>query len=263
VFAPDPWPVDWSQCPSETTASSAATDSAVAAASQVLDALSGRQYGLTTVTFRPCKRSCLPAGGLPAGWTDWVGGWPTVGLVAGVFVNLTCYSCSGSCSCAPLEELYLTPTIRRVVEVKVNGAPLASGTAYRLDAGHWLLRTDGGSWPICQDLNLPDTQPGTWSVTVQAGQDVPTLGQLAVGELACEFLRGFRGEDCQIPRSVVSLARQGVNIEFPNAADLLTNGKLGLRTSDLFLAAVNPNHLTSRGRVLSPDTLASRPRRVG
>lgn len=256
----DPWPVLWGPCPDNDSAPDGQLDVAVAASSQILDSLSGHQYGLSTVTLRPCRRACYPE--LPVGWTDWVGGYPTPALVAGVFVNLTCYSCAGSCSCSPLEELYLSPTIRRVVEVKVNGAPLASG-GFRLDAGHWLVRTDGGSWPLCQDLERADTQPGTWSVTVQTGLDVPELGQLAVGELACEFLRGFAGEDCSLPRSVVSLARQGVSIEFPNTTELLRDGHLGLRTVELFIQSVNPYHLTQRSRVLSPDTLAQRPRRVG
>lgn len=259
----DPWPVDWSACTLVDGASPAATGTAVACASYVLHALSGRQFGLTSVTLRPCRRDCFPDGILPDGYGLWLGGYPTAALVGGVWMNLTCYSCSGSCSCSRLEELWLAGPVRDVVQVKVNGTPLATGGAYRLDASQFLVRVDGGSWPLCQDLSLDDSQPGTWSVTARFGRDVPTLGQVAVGELACEFLRGFRGEDCALPRSVVNLARQGVTMAFPDPATLLENHRLGLRISDLFIDSVNPHHLAQRSRVLSPDTLARRPRRVG
>jgi hypothetical protein len=82
----------------------------------------------------------------------------------------------------------------------------------------------------------------------------PTLGQLAVGELACELLRAIKGEDCRLPANVASLVRQGVEIRMPDPNELLKDGLLGLPLSDRFVLAVNPNRLPARSRVYSVDS---------
>jgi hypothetical protein len=258
---PSPWPVLWPECKAVETASPAATGYAVQAATNILHGLSGRRYGLETVTVRPCRRDCY-GWPFPNGWYQWEAGpvWPV--LFGGVWMNLTCGSCQGGCQCTTLQEVLLPGPVASVTEVKVDGVVLASGgSAYQLVDGRVLVRTDGGSWPRCNDLAKPDTAAGTWSVTARYGLAVPTDGQLAVGELACEVLRAMGGEDCSLPRQVTSLARQGVTISFPDPTDLLDKGKLGLVLSDRFIQSVNPHGLQRRARVASPDTLAGRSRR--
>jgi hypothetical protein len=249
----EPWEPRWT-CVEVDTASPAATGIAALAATQILDSLSGNQFGLTTTTLRPCKRSCLPAGWVGEPWGGW--GYPYPVLDRGVFVNLGCGTCDGDCACTRLEEAELPGHVHDVTQVKVDGV-VVTGTAYRLDqhprvAGTLLVRLDGGAWPTCQNLNATDG-PGTWLVTARYGQPVPEIGALAVGELACEFLKGLDGQDCRLPREVVSLARQGVTLQFPDATALARDGLLGLVACDRFLMAVNPQRRRRMVRVASPD----------
>lgn len=263
----EPWPIIWS-CSEVETSSPAATGVAARAATQLLWSLSGGQGGPTTAVLRPCRRSCdgtLDLGGYGAAWPGWGYPWP-VNYGGSAWVNLGCGGCyPDPCGCATLSEAQLPQEVTAVTQVKVDGVALAP-TAYRLDvqpgvAGKLLVRTDGGTWPRCQQLALDDTRAGTWSATVTMGQPAGELAQLAVGEVACEFLRGLNGQDCRLPREVVSLARQGVTLTYPDPSTLASSGLLGLPISDRFLLAVNPDRRRRRARTISPDTLG--PRRVG
>jgi hypothetical protein len=142
--------------------------------------------------------------------------------------------------------------IESITEVRVDGAVLVTG-AYRLDGHDLLVRLDGGAWPRCNDLAQDDTHVGTWSVTAVMGRPVPTIGQLALGELACEFLKALGGEDCRLPRHITQLARQGVTISFPSFTENLGKGLLGLYLTDIFIRSVNPLGLRSRARTYRVD----------
>lgn len=263
-FGPDTsWPVQWT-C-DVMSESPAATGAAVAAATDILWAMSGMRFGTTTVTVRPCRRECRPTSFPGFVWDAWPGtglsplfqaggGWPWPVMDAG------CGSCAGSCSCTSLSEILFPDTVSAVTEVKVDGAVVVTG-GYRLDDNRLLVRL-GSIWPYCQNLNLADTEVGTFSVTVQMGEAVPKAGEWAVGELACEYLRAMRGENCQLPRNISSIARQGVSITLPDLTTSIKEGRLGLRLCDLFLHAVNPNSLQDRARTFSVDGPRAH-RRVG
>jgi hypothetical protein len=248
----DPWPVTW---PCDISAASpAATGTAVAVASELLDALSGRQFtaGGTgcELTLRPCRRDCWDQGP-PAGWTRYP--TPSWGWTGNLWFDLVCGACPGGCSCGSgLSEVLLPAVVHTLVEVKVDGAPLATGS-YRVDDGRRLVRLDGEAWPRCQNLALDDTEDGTWTVTAVFGQPVPELGQLAAGEVACEVLRALAGEDCRLPANVTQLVRQGVTIQMADPA----SGDLGALASltwvRAFVEAVNPHGLPARSRVYSVD----------
>lgn len=233
-------------------------DGAVQAASMIVWALSGRQYGLCSVTVRPCRAECT---NWSYGWQPWVSSpWPVIPPI-GWYVNLDpCVSCGASCSCSALQQAKLPFPVHDIVRVRVNGSVLVTG-AYRVDDNRWLVRVDGGVWPVCNDLTRDDMQTGTWSVTARYGQDPPELGKRAVGEVACEVIRASRGEDCRLPRQVSQLVRQGVTISYPDVGGMLDKGRTGLMITDLFLTAVNPHHLARRSRVFNVDEMVAR--RVG
>lgn len=178
-------------------------------------------------------------------------------LVGGAWFNLTCGACSGDCSCKTLQRVQLPGPVTRIIGVKIDGAPMATGS-FKLYDERTLLRTDG-LWPICNDLSKDDSQPGTWSVTASLGVPVPNSGQLAMGELACEILKALQGKDCRLPRMVTQLVRQGVTIQLPGLGEQLKEGLVGLTFVDLFIKAVNPARLPARSRVYSIDR--PRPRR--
>jgi hypothetical protein len=168
--------------------------------------------------------------------------------------------CSGDCSCTRLEQVELPYPVADVTQVKVDGVIL-DPSAYRVDEWRYLVRLDGGLWPRCNDLNLPDTELDTWSVTARYGTEVPELGKIAVGELATQIVRRCMGASgCTIPASTVrSINRQGVTKVFFDAATAFKNGAVGLYWSDLFINTVNPTHT---GLASIYDIDGQRPRRI-
>lgn len=243
-----PWDVVWS-C-DISTESPTATGQAVAFATDVLWSLTGQRFGFITVKLRPtCNwHQSTP---FPDGWQPWPGIQPPPDIASGWGWGWAGYWIAME-PCQNCTQLTLPAPVHSITEVKVDGAILTP-TAYRLDGGRFLVRTDGLTWPYINNLTLPDTDPGTWTVTAQYGESVPSSAAIAVGELACEYLRGLNGQDCRLPRTVTSLARQGVTITMPDMASQFEKGLTGLYFSDLFIRAWNPNGLRSRARVYAVD----------
>lgn len=246
----DNWPVTWTCDPS--CLSPDVTGTAAEAASELLSTLSGGQFGTCTATIRPCRKVCTDEWGpLRLGWGD--GMYPFPVLIGGRWFNLGCGTCGDSCSCTELSEVILPDTVVSIIEIKMDGTPMVTG-AYRVDNGNRLLRTDGGTWPACQNMALPDTAAGTWSVTAQFGNLVPSGGSLAAGELACELSKALAGDSsCRLPRGVTQVARQGLTINYGKVAEALKEGMTGLYLVDLFLHTYNPNGLTAPPRAYNID----------
>lgn len=246
----DPWPITWT-CDTSCL-SPLVTGAAAEAASELLNRLSGYQFGTCTTTIRPCRKTCNDAGLYQFGW-DGLVGYPWPALIGGQWFNLGCGTCGDSCSCTEVSEVILPDSAVSIIQVKLDGTPMVTG-AYRVDNGNRLLRIDGGKWPACQNMNLADTQPGTWSVTAQFGNLVPSDGSLAAGELACELSKSLANDkDCKLPRGVTQVSRQGVTINYGKVADALKEGMTGLYLVDLFLHAVNPNQLVAPAHVYNVD----------
>lgn len=256
-----PWDPIW--CCTLTAASASITGDALMAATEVLYQLSGQRFDICQFTVRPCRRECTEtqgwggawgAWGGGAGWWEWGGYWPRPALIGGAWFNLTCGGCSGSCSCTEISEALLPSPVASIVSVKLDGQTLpASG--YRVDDYRKLVRLGGQHWPICQDLNLADTEPNTWSVTLTVGESVPTIGRRAVGELACEIIKQCTGQACALPRNATQISRQGITIDFDTLTDLLKNGLIGLTWSDLFISTYNPRRLPSAPKVYDVDAM--------
>jgi hypothetical protein len=242
------WPCDVS------TESPTATGQAVAFASEVLWSLTGQRFGFTTVKLRP-RRTYARETSFPDGWQPWPGlQWSDVDSGSGGWwFGYGCGSCLSGCYCSSLTGITLPAPVHAINEVRIDGAVLSS-TAYRVDDGRTLTRIDGLTWPYSNNLLLADTQVGTWSVTAQYGESIPAGASLAVGELACEYLKGLNGQDCRLPRSVTQLARQGVTITMPDMTSQFEKGLTGLFFADMFIRTWNPTGLRTRARTYSIDT---------
>lgn len=222
-------------------------------AAEVLYALSGRRFGACELTVRPCRLECR------AGANRYGPVWTPV-LEGGQWTNVGCNRCGTSCSCTRVCEVRLPGPIREVLEVKLDGTVLGE-EEYRVDnSGTSLVRVGDGCWPICQDMNLPDTDPGTWSVTYTRGLPVPEGGKAAFAELACELYKGCAADDekCRLPKRVVSIVREGVNFALLDPMTFIEKGKTGLYLVDLWLNAVNPKARTQSAGIYSVDMPAVR-----
>jgi hypothetical protein len=255
TFGPcEPWTPIWQtgECDVRLlTGAPEVTGVAVQVASEILYQLTAQQFGTCELTLRPCRRSCY--GNWP--YHDWweYGTYPQPYWYAGTWYNLACSACNDSCSCIGLQETVLPGPVYAVSEVKVDGVVLTQGVNYRVDDYRKLVRIDGQLWPFCQDLTKDDTETGTWSTTVEFGVPVPTLGQLAAGELAAEIVKYLLCEDCQLPQGVVDVSRQGVSLTIGRVADLFKTGFINLRMCDLFIKTTNPNQLQARSAVYDLD----------
>lgn len=225
--------------------------SALTVASELLYALSGRQYpGTCSEIVRPCGNE-----GDPLGFTPWLWSYPWVPIrTGGQWVNTGPCGCHmRSCGCGPYPSVNLgRPDVQTVTEVKIDGAVLAS-SAYRLDSNQYLTRVDGDSWPCCQDLSEPTTEAGTWSVSITYGFAVPEALKRAAAVFASELIKDCIGEDCRLPRRTTTVTRQGLTFDMLDPQQFLTEGRTGLYEVDLVVAAFNPHGLTRRAMAWSPE----------
>lgn len=219
-----PWPVKW-PCNVEGVDPADLAD-AQAVASAILWGLSGRRIGVCTYTegyWPPCSGSC----GVP--YKDSAGNWRNGGR-------------GGAC-CRIL--LFERP-VQAVTAVTIEGVPLTEGE-WSVDRHAW-LRRDGACWP-CGD---PCLDPPVL-VTYDAGVPFPPGTAQAVGEYACELLKGWSGDPCKLPARAVSVSRQGVTVELGDPGTFLENGLTGLPVVDAWLRFVNLGKLQQRSKVMSPD----------
>jgi len=265
-------------CPKWESATEEERERAKRWAAWLLWVATSRQLGRCETRLRPCRREC-------AG-TDWpprpdgrlvgVGRWvasvvdPAVASWGGV----RCGCPPHSCSCTQVCEIDLPGVLPEPVRVVIDGqeVPLAS---FRVDNSRWLVwqrsctvpGPDGpcqvDCFPACQDLSLPPDCPGTWEITYRHGYPVPPEGLFAASELACEVLKACGGAgpgECRLPSNVISLTRNGVQMEFANNGSVTSSAignartlRFGIPTVDMWVAALNPYGITAPATAWSPD----------
>lgn len=221
-------------------------DEVASAASQVLYELSVRQWpGTCDKTVRPCQTDTpcgfqvLSRGHIVEGPYAWGGrDW-------GV-----------ACGCQPVSQVELSGyPVREIVEVKIDGVVLADDE-YELRDWRFLVRKNGGRWPVCQRLDLDDTEEGTWSVRYTFGQNPPWIGQMAARELACELYKSCQGSvDCALPTGITRIVRQNLTIErnaFTAWGRQEGIWRTGLPMVDVFLNTYNPAGIKRRPVMMTP-----------
>lgn len=232
--------------------------------SELLFELSGRiYYGSCERTVRPCRtRSC------GCSFQVLQGGH----VVESGYWGGSSWFCNGTpCGCRGLSRVRLSGyPVTQIVQVKIDGATVDPDT-YRLDEHRFLTRVREFSsddvllWPACQALDLPDTQPGTFSVLYQYGEDPPEIGVSAAAQLACELYKACSGQECALPAGARRVTRQGVTFErqFFRRDPVSGAWRTGLNLVDAFLNAVNPEGLKRRPAFWSPASHLQYARPVG
>ena len=127
--------------------------------------------------------------------------------------------------------------------------------AERLPSGNYRLLSSPG---FVQGIAAGDEfrvldEDGTFEVTFVYGTPPPPAGREAAADLACELLKGWTGGECNLPRRLTSITRQGVTMALLDPFQFLNEGKVGVYTVDLFLKTYNPGGLHRRAAVMSPD----------
>lgn len=233
VLGADPTPEQQAAYDAALAARTAAEDMAV----MILWSLSGRRFGVCATTVRPCPQGLLRPGGTTSS--------PVVAWNGSDWIN-ECCGCAGRCQLGGPRAVHLPGPAISVDSVTI-GDELLEPTEYTLE-GNVLYRV-GASWPS-QHLGRPLGEAGTWSVTYRRGNPVPDGVGTLVGLLAGEFLAACSGEKCRLPRNVTGVTRQGVSYQVYDPGSIYSSGKTGLAEVDLWLAAVNPNHLQAASVVL-------------
>ena len=234
------WPVDYLTCEDEPVLAGLSPEDKAAferMAGEYLWRWTNKRFGLCSATIRPCRQDCTV--GLSTYGGSGTSLW-TPALVGGTWINLGCASgCGDRCGCVAGSELHFSIPVDSIVAVEVDGVTLPP-TSYRLDNHRILVRTDGGTWPYCQDMSAPLGDPDTWAVEVNVGAPVPIGGQYAAAKLVIELAKGACGDkNCELPQRWQSITRQGVSISA--ALDLfegLEEGKTGIWVVDSWVASV-------------------------
>lgn len=216
---------------------------AQALASATLRRLTAYRVGGCSTVVRPCGSACAYSYSSNPIWqtsssfvpANWAGSWTNCG-------------CAGACIHNPKTSVKLPPPVYEVTEVKVNGAIVPS-TNYWVSGGY-LIAKGSQTWPMTQNLDLPDTEAGTFSITYFDSAPVDGMGAYAAGKLAMEYARACSGGVCALPETVTSIARQGVTYDIP--AGSFPNGETGIREVDAFIALWNPGHRRMRPQVWVP-----------
>jgi len=205
-----------------------------------------RFRGLRETELRPCCHHVWrPLGELVA-WLMGSGDPPIIDEPAG-------------CGCSRLQEFRLPSDVRLVSRVLIDGAVF---TDWRLDYGRLLVRTDGDSWPCCQDMDAASSEADTFAVEAVVGERELELARLAAMELTPElYLAVGNPSECRIPTKVKEVNRQGSRYVQVEQASLDANGNLGLRVTDLFLGEYGQKK-SMRMSIASPD-VPPRARRRG
>lgn len=225
-------------------------------ATRILDSFSAHQFpGLCTKTVRPARRNSFNAL-LGFGWSSnystidpsgWNSSWGFCGCDAGGY---------DQCSCQGIDSIKLGgyPLVS-IQSVKVDGATLAAST-YRIDNFQYLVRTDGHSWPVTQDLSLPSTSLNTFEVQFTYGHSIPVGVTAIAAHFALELAKGYSNIECRLPQRVQQVTRQGVTVAFIDTMEFFKKNKTGIYDVDMWLQSVNPYGITQSAVIVSPDVPA-------
>lgn len=225
-------------------------------------------FGLTEVSVRPCRMDCSSFSSFwgrgPYPWLTESSFYSGRGFVPveirGAWHDLGCRTCGTvACGCEELEAVILPGPVTEITEVLLDGEVL-DPDAYKITHRRYLLRVDGGDWPVCQDLAAEPTEPDTFQVTYKRGVPVPPGGQVAAGILANEFAKAAANDSsCQLPKRLQTVTRQGVTVAMIDSFDNVDKGFTGIWLIDAWVNSIVKSPKPSR--VISPDYRPQRQRR--
>lgn len=214
-------------------------------ATSSLQTLTYYRVGTCPITIRPC----VDGGWCGCEWSPY--------LLNGTWFN----GCKHRTKCTPLLEIDIPGPVGYIDEFKIDGAVIDLTTGdWRVDNGHLLVWQGSGASPVlpAQDLNKPDTEVGTWSITYSQSYPVEKDAELAVAYLAVEFAKACTpSKTCSLPRGVTSVVRSGVS--FTLDSSLFPGGLTGIDIVDAFILKWAPaGSPTQNATVFDPRKVSPR-----
>lgn len=236
----------------------AVKDQAIAFATVIMWAATGRRYNLCPQVVRPFGR--YEASGWRWAWGGLWGSYGFSGIIWADWIYGPGYG-GGFWGCTPNAPLYQIPLpgpVAQVTQVLLDGDVVDPAT-YRVDDNQWLVRhgkdPDGNlwTWPCWQDFNEDTTAENTMEVSYLKGSPPPQVALYAAGVLAAEYAKGCTGAACRLPGRMSALTRQGASFTNVDPDTLLDKGFTGVFEVDQVINALNPYGIKARARILSPD----------
>lgn len=219
----------------ETQVPAAMRERAARWAARFLWTATGRQFGGCPKTYRPCRENCAPAMNCCGGYSG-----PALASVpwrvpgSYDWINVPCGTCRKGCQCSAVSELYMSD-VDQVLNVRLDGVDYDPCGMVAVYDRSRIVRTDGGQWPVCQELGKTDG-PGTWSITVLEGQCVPDGGDWVTGQLMCEFIKAcLKDKDCQLPKRIQTITRNGITMGFNDRFENLGIMRTGIWEIDAWI----------------------------
>jgi hypothetical protein len=151
--------------------------------------------------------------------------------------------------------------VLEIVQVKIDGEVIPEDeyelrdfkTLVRIRTSRDAIPVARYGWPTSQVMDLPDTEPGTFSVTYTFGNPPPAGGVIAAKKLAELLLLPQLGDTTRYPERLTGFVRQGVSVRVTDIVDLVAKGSSGVLEIEWFLNSVNPNRNSRQAAVWSPD----------
>jgi hypothetical protein len=219
-------------------------------ATSSLQMLTNYRVGTCPITIRPCPENRRRCG------CDW-----NPHIRNGVWVN----DCLHRTRCEPLSQINIPGPVGYIESMLIDGVvvDLWNGD-WRLDNGHLLVWQGEGTSPVpsTQDLDKPDTEAGTWSITYSRSAPVAKDARMAVAALAIEFARecGQSTKKCGLPKNVRNVTRLGVS--FTIEAGLWPGGLTSIKIADAFILKWNPPGSPTRSATVFDPRRINQPRVV-
>jgi hypothetical protein len=229
----------WAALPAEVR------EAALSGAVRTLWALSGRQFGTVQVTLAPY---------VPAPRRTFYDVPPRA-----VALHAATRSADNGAGCGGWVRAFRLPgPVTAVAEVLLDGAALP-GDAWACDPDGTLVRTDGGGWPVAQDVYAP-----RWVVRYTRGREASDDANLAAGRYALELALGMTADPgCRLPARTRDVARQGISVSIADPTELADAGLTGIAVVDAWLRSVNPDGLDRAASVWGAGTTRHRVLAVG
>jgi hypothetical protein len=138
--------------------------------------------------------------------------------------------------------------------VTIDGQALSPSEGAIIGRDH-LVRVDGGVWPSHNAVALPDTEPGTWSIDLTVGSEVPDLIRRATTDLVTELALSMQMDPaCKLPASTTSVSRQGLSFSMENRVEQVRESGSLLPSIGMVVGTYNPMNQRLPSDVLNPDT---------